>query len=81
MDNIHLFDERLDVVQRTLLTKVTEAQIDAFDQKYGFRPIFEYGRDENEHYVLRTTKEVFKELEYYCALKYEQDHIALSILE
>jgi Protein of unknown function (DUF3909) len=77
MKKIHLFDERLDTIQKASLTCVTEAQVEAFHEKYAFRPIFEYGRDDNRHYIIRTTKEMFKELEYYCALKYEQDRISL----
>jgi hypothetical protein len=73
------FDQQLNTLQRASLTRITEEQVQAFQHKYEFRPMFEYGRDDNEHYIIRTTRETFKELEYYCALKYEQDMIAIYI--
>ncbi len=50
---------------------------EAFKQKYDFEPNFEYGRDEKGHYVIRTSKKMLEEMEFYLALKYDRDGVDL----
>lgn len=75
--SLERFDEVIDMVQRAQTTEISEKQKEALRKKYNFKPNFEYGRDEAGRYVIRTTKELFEEMEFYLALKYERDLIDL----
>ncbi|WP_459499649.1 DUF3909 family protein [Bacillus sp. C1] len=71
------FDGIIDAVQRTTCTPINDKQQAAFRKKYDFEPKFEYGRDENGHYVIRTSKKMLEEMEFYLALKYDREGIDL----
>ncbi|EMA6341391.1 DUF3909 family protein [Bacillus cytotoxicus] len=71
------FDGMIDAVQRATCIPIDDKQKEAFKQKYDFEPEFEYGRDENNHYVIRTSKKMLEEMEFYLALKYDRDGIDL----
>ncbi|CAG9610945.1 hypothetical protein BACCIP111899_00117 [Bacillus rhizoplanae] len=71
------FDNIIDTVQRAATIHINDKQLAAFKKKYSFEPVFEYGRDETGRYVIRTTKEMLEEMEFYLALKYERDLIDL----
>ncbi|MFD3447923.1 DUF3909 family protein [Microbacteriaceae bacterium 4G12] len=67
------FDEIIDQVQSAKTRMINDKQKAAFQKKYRFEPSFEYGRDGEGRYVIRTTKEMIEEMEFYLALKYERD--------
>ncbi|PGZ99415.1 hypothetical protein COE51_08985 [Bacillus pseudomycoides] len=71
------FDNIIDTVQSAETIHIHDKQLAAFKKKYNFEPVFEYGRDETGRYVIRTTKEMLEEMEFYLALKYERDLIDL----
>ncbi|CAM3827240.1 hypothetical protein BAQ48_24125 [Bacillus luti] len=75
--DLQKFDEIIDTVQRTTCVPINDKQKEAFKQKYDFEPSFEYGRDEKSHYVIRTSKKMLEEMEFYLALKYDRDGISL----
>ncbi|PFJ17324.1 hypothetical protein COD67_06425 [Bacillus cereus] len=75
--NLQKFDEMIDAVQQATCIQINEKQKEAFKQKYDFEPHFEYGRDEGGHYVIRTSKKMLDEMEFYLALKYDRDEIDL----
>ncbi len=77
MMNLEKFDGMIDAVQRTTCMPINTKQQAAFKQKYDFEPTFEYGRDENNHYVIRTSKKMLEEMEFYLALKYDREGIDL----
>ncbi|EJS59453.1 DUF3909 domain-containing protein [Bacillus cereus] len=75
--DLQKFDEMIDAVQQSTCVQINDKQKEAFKQKYDFEPSFEYGRDEKGHYVIRTSKKMLEEMEFYLALKYDRDGIAL----
>ncbi|MFJ8527683.1 DUF3909 family protein [Bacillus sp. NPDC094106] len=75
--NLEKFDGMIDAVQRVTCTPINDKQKAAFKQKYDFEPNFEYGRGENGHYVIRTSKKMIEEMEFYLALKYDREGIDL----
>lgn len=75
--SLNRFDEIIDTVQRAQTFMINERQKSELCKKYKFHPQFEYGRDEEGRYVIRTTKEMWEQMEYYMALKYERDLIDL----
>lgn len=75
--DLQKFDEMIDTVQRATCMQINEKQKEAFKQKYDFEPEFEYGRDEKGHYVIRTSKKMLEEMEFYLALKYDRDGVDL----
>lgn len=75
--SLQRFDEIIDAAQRAETKEISSAQKKALHKKYNFEPRFEYGRDEEGRYVIRTTKEAFEEIEFYLALKYERELIDL----
>ncbi|MGG2014249.1 DUF3909 family protein [Bacillus sp. S10(2024)] len=75
--SLEKFDNIIRTVQCTETTFINDKQLAAFKKKYNFEPVFEYGRDATGRYVIRTTKEMLEEMEFYLALKYECDLIDL----
>jgi hypothetical protein len=75
--NLQRFDEIIDTVQRAQTEEISTQQKAALKKKYNFEPRFEYGKDEEGRYIIRTTKEAFEEMEFYLALKYERELIDL----
>ncbi|PHB29320.1 hypothetical protein COE80_10615 [Bacillus pseudomycoides] len=75
--NLEKFDGMIDAVQRATCMPINDKQQAAFKQKYDFEPTFEYGRDESDHYVIRTSKKMLEEMEFYLALKYDREGIDL----
>ncbi|KPU53402.1 DUF3909 family protein [Bacillus wiedmannii] len=75
--DLQKFDEMIDTVQRATCIQISAKQKEAFKQKYDFEPEFEYGRDEKEHYVIRTSKKMLEEMDFYLALKYDRDGVDL----
>ncbi|HFJ9428582.1 DUF3909 family protein [Bacillus cereus] len=75
--DLQKFDEMIDTVQRATCMQINEKQKEAFKQKYDFEPEFEYGRDEKGHYVIRASKKMLEEMEFYLALKYDRDGVDL----
>lgn len=77
MMNLEKFDGMIDTVQRAICKPINDKQRAAFNLKYDFDPAFEYGRDETGRYVIRTTKKMLEEMEFYLALKYDREGIDL----
>ncbi|MBO9129866.1 DUF3909 family protein [Bacillus sp. 165] len=77
MESFNRFDEIVDIVQRTKTIAITDSQKEALKKKYKFTPHFEYGMDEESRYVIRTTKEMHDQMEYYMALEHERELIDL----
>lgn len=79
MEHMHIFNQIIDEVQSATTQSINENQKKALYTRYKLQVEFEYGKDEQGRFIIKTSEETLKVLDYYIALKYDKEEMELSV--